>query len=68
MKPGSGRLELGLSMRGTRQQGHLGASVSYDHRLSPMWSATLSGEGGATWEGPRWSPYVEILGGLRGVW
>jgi hypothetical protein len=55
-------------MRGTRQHGQLGAAVSYDHRLSPMWSATLSGEGGATWAGPTISPYWEVMGGLRGVW
>ena len=68
MRPGSGRLDLGLTMRGTRESGILGGMLSYDHRIDPRWALTAEATGGLQWQGKRWDPYAEAMIGVRGVW
>jgi hypothetical protein len=62
---GSGRLDLGLMLRGGTGAGILGALVDYEHRFSKTTSAFAEGMAGAAWDdtGRRWQ--AEAITGLR---
>ena len=62
---GTGRLDLGLVLRGGKDAGLMGALVDYEHHISKRTSAFAEAMAGATWDdtGRRW--HAEALGGWR---